>query len=90
LSRTPILNRRAIGWHPYNPDAYFHRELGEFILPYDKARVAADPDQLILDFYRGTYEVGATLAAWDRAGLERPDWTPAAVRTVPTTSKMRG
>jgi len=58
------------------PDvAYFHPELAEFILPYEKARLASDPDQLILDFYRSTYEIGATLAGWDRAALERVDPT---------------
>jgi Family of unknown function (DUF5996) len=61
------------------PDAaYFHPELAEFILPYERVRAAADPDQLILDFYRSTYEIGATLAGWDRAALERPDPTHAA------------
>lgn len=63
------------------PDAaYFHPELAEFILPYEQVRLAADPDQLILDFYRSTYEIGATLAGWDRASLERPDPTQAADR----------
>jgi hypothetical protein len=56
------------------PDAaFFHPELAEFILPYEKVRLAADPDQMILDFYRSTYEIGATLAGWDRAALERAD-----------------
>jgi hypothetical protein len=55
-----------------HPDAaFFHPELAEFILPYEKIRDAANPDQLILDFYRSTYEIGATLAGWDRAALER-------------------
>ena len=54
------------------PDAaFFHPELAEFILPYEKVRLADDPDQMILDFYRSTYEIGATLAGWDRAALER-------------------
>ena len=45
------------------PDAaYFHPELAEFILPYQQVRRATDPDQLILNFYRSTYEIGATLA----------------------------
>jgi hypothetical protein len=58
------------------PDAaYFHPELGEFILPYDSVRVAADPDELVLEFYRRAYEVGAALAKWDHAALERPDST---------------
>jgi len=56
------------------PDAaYFHPELAEFILPYDRLRVAPDPDQLILDFYQSTYKIGATLAGWDRATLEASD-----------------
>jgi hypothetical protein len=60
------------------PDAaFFHPELAEFILPYERVRAAADPDQLILDFYRSTYEIGATLGGWDRAALERPDPTQA-------------
>jgi hypothetical protein len=50
--------------------AYFHPELAEFILPYERVRLAANPDQVILDFYKSTYEIGATLAAWDRASLE--------------------
>ncbi len=55
------------------PDlAFFHPELAEFILPYERVRLAENPDQLILDFYRSTYEVGATLAGWDRVALERP------------------
>jgi hypothetical protein len=60
-----------------HPDAaFFHPELAEFILPYERVRVAADPDQLILDFYRSTYEIGASLAGWDRPALERPDPLP--------------
>ncbi|MFY9954421.1 DUF5996 family protein, partial [Bradyrhizobium sp.] len=39
------------------PDAAFFSEaLGEFILPYDAMRSAADPDQALLDFLQSTYE----------------------------------
>jgi hypothetical protein len=63
------------------PDAaYYHRELGEFILPYDAVRNAADPDQAILSFVESTYDQAATLAGWDRAALERP----------PTSAEGRG
>ena len=59
------------------PDAgFYHPDLSEFILPYDKVRMSPSPDQLILDFFQSTYEVGATLAGWDRATLERPDPLP--------------
>ena len=38
------------------PDAAFFSEaLGEFILPYDAVRMAADPDQALLDFLQSTY-----------------------------------
>jgi len=55
----------------YPDAAFFHPDLAEFILPYEKARLTDDPDQTILDFYRNTYEIGATLAGWDRPTLER-------------------
>jgi len=62
------------------PDvAYFHPELAEFILPYENVRSAAEPEQLILDFYYSTYEIGATLAGWDRAALERAYPTQSVV-----------
>ena len=51
--------------------AYYHRELGEFILPYEAVRTAASPDQAILAFVDTTYDRAATLAGWDRAALER-------------------
>jgi hypothetical protein len=59
------------------PDAgFYHPDLSEFILPYDEVRLSPSPDQMILDFFQSTYEVGATLAGWDRATLERPDPLP--------------
>jgi hypothetical protein len=51
--------------------AAYSRELGEFILPYEAVRTAADPDAVLLDFAQSTYEAGASLAGWDRAALER-------------------
>jgi hypothetical protein len=56
------------------PDAaYYHLDLSEFILPYEAVRTSPDPDQRILDFFQSAYQVGATLAGWDRTALERPD-----------------
>jgi hypothetical protein len=53
------------------PDAAFFGEaLGEFILPYDAVRIAADPDAALLDFLQSTYEAAADAAKWDRAALE--------------------
>jgi hypothetical protein len=51
--------------------AYYHREMGEFILPYASVRSAPSPEQAILSFIDSTYERAAALAGWDRAALER-------------------
>jgi hypothetical protein len=53
------------------PDAaFYHRELGEFILPYEVVRTAASPERVITDFIDSTYMRAATLGGWDRARLE--------------------
>ncbi len=51
--------------------AGYHAELGEFLLPYDAVRTAAEPDRVLLDFLQSTYEAAANLGAWDRAALEQ-------------------
>src|SRR5207237_8200259 len=54
------------------PDsAYYHREMGEFILPYEAVRSGADPAAAIRQFVDTTYAHAATLGKWDRAALER-------------------
>jgi hypothetical protein len=54
------------------PDAaHYNNEMGEFILPYDAVREAADPDRTLLEFLQSTYEAAADLARWDRASLEK-------------------
>src|SRR3954471_8925371 len=53
--------------------AYYHRELNEFILPYDAVRQADSPDRAIAEFIQTTYEQAATLGKWDRPALERTD-----------------
>jgi hypothetical protein len=50
--------------------AFYHQELGEFILPYEAVRTADDPDHALREFIDSTYVQGATLAGWDRAALE--------------------
>ena len=51
--------------------AFYSQDLREFILPYDEVRLAASPDDTLLEFLQTTYEAAANLAAWDRAALER-------------------
>ena len=67
---------------PVVAGAHFDSGLGEFILPYDTVRAAADPDQLILDFLQNTYAAAADAGRWDRAALECPIGAPARVRAV--------
>ena len=53
------------------PDgAFFDDRLGEFLLPYETVRTAADPDAAVLKFLQSTYEAGADLGGWDRRALE--------------------
>jgi hypothetical protein len=51
--------------------AYWHRDLGEFVLPYEAVRTAASPEEAITAFVDSTYDRFATLAGWDRDALER-------------------
>ncbi len=50
--------------------AFFSKELGEFILPYDAVRTASDPDAALMEFLQSTYDAAADLAKWDRKALE--------------------
>jgi hypothetical protein len=50
--------------------AFYHRDLSEFILPYEAVRTAASPEAAITAFVDSTYSSAATLGRWDRAALE--------------------
>lgn len=52
--------------------ASFDAKLGEFVLPYESVRSAADPNATLLAFLQSTYEAAAELSGWDREALERP------------------
>jgi Family of unknown function (DUF5996) len=53
------------------PEAFYHSQMHEFMLPYETVRQAADPDALLLTFFRSTYAAAANLGNWERAALER-------------------
>ena len=62
---------------PVNPKAaFYHQEMGEFLLMYDEVRNAASPTAMLLDFLQSTYEAGAKAGHWDRASLERTPERP--------------
>ena len=52
-------------------DAYYHREMGEFILPYASVRASTNPESAIRAFVESTYDQAASLGSWDRALLAR-------------------
>lgn len=51
-------------------EARFDAGLGEFVLPYEAVRQAADPDAVLLAFLSTTYAAAADAANWDRAAIE--------------------
>ncbi|GAA0941188.1 DUF5996 family protein [Pseudonocardia zijingensis] len=56
---------------PVGPDgAYFSEKFQQFLLPYEAARTAPDPDRAVAEFLHTTYAAAADLGAWDRAALE--------------------
>ena len=60
--------------------AFYSKDFGEFILPYDAVRLAPSPDETLLDFLQTTYEAAAELGRWDRPNLERNRVSPGAPR----------
>ena len=64
------------------PQALFHKELGEFILPYDAMRTAGDPERVLMDFLQSTYDAAADTGKWDRAALDCDVGMPGKPRKV--------
>lgn len=50
--------------------AYYHKNLGEFILPYKIVQESDNPEEQLMQFLNSTYLAGAKLANWDRKSLE--------------------
>jgi len=51
-------------------NTYYHKNLGEFILPYNEVQQANGPFQTLMDFLDTTYRAAADTAHWDRENLE--------------------
>jgi len=68
---------------PVQPQgAAFNAALGEYLLPYDEVRTAANPNDALLAFLQSTYQAAAGSASWDRAALECPLGVPGVPRPV--------
>ena len=50
--------------------AFYFKDYGQFILPYDAVRTAADPEAPLMEFLQSTYAAAADLGKWDRQALE--------------------
>ncbi len=69
-------------WPVIPQGAWFSEELGEFLLPYDQVRSAADPDATLLAFLQSTYEAAAQTGHWDRGTLECARGVPGVPRAL--------
>jgi hypothetical protein len=69
-------------WPVRPAQAFYSKDLGEFVLSYDAVRRAGDPDAVLLDFLQSTYEAAAETAHWDRAALECSFGRPGVVRSM--------
>lgn len=68
---------------PVAPDAAFwSKDLGEFLLPYDAMCSELNPDAALMNFLQSTYDAAADLAKWDRANLECALGKPGKCRKI--------
>jgi len=68
---------------PVTPGAYYHRDLHEFILPYEQVRTASNGEELLLDFLATSYAAAADPGGWDRNALECRRGIAGIPRPVP-------
>jgi hypothetical protein len=69
-------------------EASWSAEMGEWLLPYDAVRKAADPDATLLGFLQSTYRAAADLAQWP-AELDCERGVPRRPRPVPAAAPVR-
>ena len=63
-------------------EAFYFKEFGQFILPYDAVRTASDRETALMTFLQSTYDVAANLGKWDRNALECALGEKGRVRVV--------
>jgi hypothetical protein len=52
------------------PEAFYHNDLHEFILPYETVRTSLDPAATLMSFLESSYRAAANLGRWDREILD--------------------
>jgi hypothetical protein len=58
-------------WDIQPEGAYYHPEMGEFILHYEKVRQSADPENMVLRFFKSAHDAARSLGHWDEALYRR-------------------
>lgn len=51
--------------------AYYHKDMGEYILTYEEVQKSKHPRQLVLEFFNSTYHAASALGGWDKEALEQ-------------------
>lgn len=51
-------------------EAFWSKDLGEFVLKYEDVRKSANPEKTLMDFLKTTYVAAAKTGNWDRERLE--------------------
>ncbi len=68
---------------PVRPaQAFWNRDLNQYLLPYDAVRTAGDPEETLMAFLTSTYEAAASAGNWDRTALETSVGVPGVPRKV--------
>jgi hypothetical protein len=67
---------------PAPEGAYFDKDLGEFVLPYDVVRRSSDPEAAVMAFLESTYRAAADLGQWNRDALECDTGVPRRPRPL--------
>jgi hypothetical protein len=72
------------GDHAVEPEAaFFHEDLGEYLLPHEALRTSKQPEADLLAFLHTTYEAAAERGGWNRKELECPYGIPRVPRPMP-------
>lgn len=63
-------------------EAWFDKNLGEFLLPYAAVANSDNPEAMLMAFLQSTYDAAARAGDWDRSALESALGRPAVPRPM--------
>lgn len=70
-------------------EAFYHKDLHEFVLPYKAVCAAENPHAVVMSFLNSTYRLAADLARWDRSRLEENKFVPEITDQFSSDDKAR-